>query len=174
MTHFRCPTCGEPHNLEQIEPAFSRPDALLLIPAAEREGRARQSDEGCILVSEDGTTLSYFIRTVLPVTIRAEPRPIRWGVWAEVDQHTYLTIAEHFDDAEQALLGPYPATLANRLPHYPETLGLQGVVQPTTSTTRPEFRLSPTSDHPFVREVTVGVLPERALEWRLWSVHPPV
>jgi hypothetical protein len=32
--------------------------------------------------------------------------------------------------------------------------------------------LSPDSDHPFALEAREGVHFERALEWRLWAVHP--
>jgi hypothetical protein len=76
---------GEPHDLEHIEAAFSGPDAFLLIPPARRVARARHGDDGCILVAEDGSTLTYYVRTVLRVPIRGEARFIGWGVLAEVD-----------------------------------------------------------------------------------------
>jgi hypothetical protein len=173
MTLLRCSICGQPHDLERLEPAFPRPDGFLSIPSERRQNRANDTDDGCILVSEDGQTLTYYLRTVLPVPIRGEVEPIRWGVWVEVDYETYMTVVAHQADPEQASLGSFPATLANRLPHYPSTLGLAGAIRPTSPATRPVFHLAPSSDHPFAREATGGVLPERAIEWRLWIVHPP-
>ena len=172
MIPVQCPTCGGRHDLAHVEPSFSRPDAFTQIPPEHRSGRARDSDEGCILVSEDGQTLTYYVRTVLRISVRGESKPIGWGVWAEVDHDSYMTIVTHVDDPNQAALGPFPGTLANRLPHYPDTVGLPGSIRPTGPRTRPEFRLAPDSEHPFALEANGGVVPERALEWRLWTVHP--
>ena len=173
MTPHHCSICGQPHDLEHLEPAFARPDAFLSIPPERRATRANDSDEGCILVSEDGKELAYYLRTVLPILVRGEITPIRWGVWVEVDHETYMTVVAHAEDSDQGSLGPFPAALANRLPHYPDTLGLVGSVRPTSPATRPTFRLASTVNHPFVREATNGVQAERALEWRLWTIHPP-
>jgi hypothetical protein len=172
MIPVHCPTCGGRHDLAHLEPSFSRPDAFIQIPSERRTGRAPDNDEGCILVSEDGKTLTYYVRTVLRIPVHGELNPIGWGVWAEVDHGSYMTIVTHVDDPDQAALGPFPGTLANRLPHYPDTLGLPGSIRLTGPVTRPEFSLAPGSEHPFAREATVGVVPERALEWRLWSIHP--
>ena len=173
MPQISCSICGEPHDLGNIDPAFTRPEAYVQIPPDQRGTRANHGDEGCIVVSEDGSTLTYYVRAVLYVPIRGEAKPIGWGLWVEVDHATYMTVGDHLQDLHQSSLGPFPATLANRLPHYPETLGLPGTVQPTGPTTRPTFRFSPLSTHPFAKEALNGVLPERALEWRLWSIHPP-
>ena len=36
LDRIRCATCGEEHDLSDMEPTFARPDALIAVPVEER------------------------------------------------------------------------------------------------------------------------------------------
>jgi hypothetical protein len=168
-----CPQCGEFHDLSKIEPSFRRPDALLPIPLDQRPARVRDSDEGCLISSEDGQNLRSFVRTVLRVPLRGEPGTIAWGVWVELSPRHYFELVESSDQIDQPMTAPFPSTLANEIPGYSGTLNLPGHTRLVSPHLRPVFALSPDLDHPFAREAREGVHAERAMEWRFRAVHPP-
>jgi hypothetical protein len=58
-----------------------------------------------------------------------------------------------------------PGVLANRVPGYPDTLGLAVSVQLTGPTSRPLLSPHASSDHPFARECLAGVTMHRASKW---------
>lgn len=88
----RCSRCGKEHDLGQIEPSFSRPDAYFSVPSAERERRINESDDACLITSQDGQHLACFIRAVLYVPILGEETTIGWGLWVEVNHRAYWRV----------------------------------------------------------------------------------
>jgi hypothetical protein len=74
MSKVRCSKCGKEHVLDHIEPSFKRPAAYLTVPTAERERRITESDDACMITSQDGQHLACFIRAVLYVPISARDR----------------------------------------------------------------------------------------------------
>ena len=168
----RCSKCGDEHDLRGIEPTFNRPDAFLAVPASERDKRVSHNDDGCLIASIDGKSLTCFFRVVLYVPVRGESRPIGWGLWVEVDAPTYWRVGDLEDDENQAAEPPFACALANEIPNYPGTLGLPAIMKLEKPGVRPTVVLSPECDHPFALEARAGVSFERALEWRLSSVHP--
>ena len=172
MPKVRCSKCGAEHDLSGIEPTFKRPDAFIGVPAAERERRVSHSDDTCLITSVDGKDLTCFLRVMLRVPIRGESRPIGWGLWVEVDAQTYWRVSELWNDEDQNAEPPFTCALANEIPNYPSTLGLPAMMRLERPGVRPSVVLAPGSDHPFALEARMDVHLERALEWRLWSVHP--
>jgi hypothetical protein len=168
----RCSKCGAEHDLSGIEPAFERPDAFFDVPASERDRRVSHDDDTCLIASIDGEELTCFLRVVLPVPIKGEARLIAWGLWVEVDAPTYQRIVELWNDENQDAETPFACALANEIPNYPSTLGLPATMSLRKPGVRPTVILAPDSDHAFAHETRTGVHFERALEWRLWSVHP--
>jgi hypothetical protein len=168
---IRCSQCGEEHDIFSIEPRYGRPDAYLQIPADERDLRTRCGDDWCRLRDRSGTLEQFFLRVRMPVEVLGEGRQLHWGVWAEVTQHVYQRILDLWDETDQAAEPPLPGRLANALPNYPSTLGLEGSIHLSGPTTAPSFRLAGDLDHPFAREQRSGVYPERALEWVSRFLH---
>jgi hypothetical protein len=134
--------------------------------------RARDSDEGCLITSEDGQELRAFLRVILYVPILGDSHPIGWGVWVELAVSEYFRLVNLTEDPRQTEAPPADCTLANELPSLPGTLGLRGSLRLTGPDTRPLFSFSPMVDHPFAYEARDGVRPERAMEWRFRAVHP--
>jgi hypothetical protein len=130
------------------------------------------NEDTCLITSVDGTHLTCFLRVVLRVPIRGESRPIGWGLWVEVDDPTYKRVSELWNDENQNAEPPFTCALANEIPYYPSTRGLPALMRLEGPSVRPSVVLAPGSDHPFALEARMGVHFERALEWRLWSVHP--
>jgi hypothetical protein len=161
MTAMRCDACGAEHEL--LDPAFGRPDAVVLLPREERARRATESDDLCSLGGAAATR--WFVRCVLPVRLLDHESTLHWGAWAEVAEPDYRRILALWTDEGQAAAPPFAARLANRVPGLPDTLGLPVSLQLTGVTTRPALAFHGDVDHAFARECRGGVTVHRALEW---------
>ena len=171
LDRIRCATCGEEHDLSDMEPTFARPDAFIAVPVEERERRTRHSDDWCVVRGEPGERDRYFYRAVLPVPVRGEGRDVNWGVWVEVAERDYGRIADLWEAPDQHEAPPFAAALANALADYPPTSGLPGTLHLVSASRRPVFRLDPALDHPLAAEQRDGVYAERVLEWLARQLH---
>jgi len=160
---MKCAICGEEH--ERLDPAFARPDIIFKMSAEEKKGRVMENDDICALRGEGGVADRYFVRCVLPVRLLDAPGPSCWGLWAEVTAEDSVTIWNAWEDPEQARIPPMQACLANRVPGYPDTIGLAAWLKLTGPTTRPELSLVPEPLHPFVSECLAGVCTHRVKDW---------
>jgi hypothetical protein len=167
MDRVRCASCGEEHDLSDLEPGFTHPDAYLEVPPEDRHWRTLGGKDERTVRDDEDSPPRYFFRCVLPVPVHGEPDPRCWGVWVEVDHAAWTRVRELWRDEDQHLEPPFPATLANEIPGYPPTLGLRGQLQLSGPRSVPGFRLSPGVDHPLAEEQRRGVPLERVLEW-LW------
>ena len=124
-------------------------------------------EKGRMLARDKRKTLALLGTSValLPIPVRGEHRPCRWGLWVEVTEAPFGRVADLWDALDQAREPPFRATLANSIRGYPPTLGLPGRLHLTGPDTAPEFRLDQHLDHPLVHEQQIGVPPERILEW---------
>jgi hypothetical protein len=161
---MKCATCGEDHDL--LDPTFRRPEAVVTLASAERAARVKESDDLCaIWAASEGESHRYFIRCVLKVALLDAEGQTAWGLWAEVAEADFRHIVEKWSDPQQASLPPVEALLANRVPDYPETLGLPATLRMTGPTTRPELAFDRLSIHPFAIECQNGVCTHRVMEW---------
>jgi len=168
---IRCSQCGDEHDIFAIEPRYARPDAFVHIPREERDSRTHAGDDWCRLRDAAGQNQQWFLRVTLPFEVLGERRQIHWGVWVEVSEAVYARVMELWDEENQATEPPLPAAMANELPGYPSTLGLQGTVQLQGRSTAPQFFLAAELKHPLAAEQRSGVYPERALEWVSRFIH---
>jgi hypothetical protein len=167
---IRCQQCGAYHDVFEIQPRFGFPEAYLEVPANERERYTRSGSDWCVL-RDDTSRDRYFLRATLPFVVHGEPRPYSWGIWVEVDKAGYDRASELWDLTPDASEPPIPAVVANRLPAYPETMGLPGFLHLAPAGVAPNFVLDPSVDHPLANEQRAGVHPERALEWASPFLH---
>jgi hypothetical protein len=154
-----------------MEPSFERPDAYWAVPEAERPHRTLAGKSDCRIRDAADTERRHFLRVLLPVPIRGEARPCKWGIWVEVSARHFQVAWDRWDDPDQAQEPPFPGALANSIGGYPPTEGLPGLVQLTGPTTPPEFTFAHDVDHPFAQEQREGVYPERRLEWLMQRAH---
>ena len=162
---MRCSVCGVDHPIEEIEPAFARPDAYVTLSSEHREANAKANEDLCRIDDPAGGVPRQFVRAVLPVNVEDRNVPIRWGLWVEVSEDAFRRILELWSVAEQASEPPIAATLANHIPSYPETVGLACWLHLTGPTTRPSIALPEHIDHPLASEYRSGVSAHRAIEW---------
>ena len=173
MDTLLCPKCGVAHDLSGFEPSYRHPDAYLAIPASEREFRTLSGSDDCRIRDDDDTHRQYFLRTLLPIPIRAEDETCSWGIWVEVSEEAFQRTRDLWDEpvAVQLAEPGFAATLANALIGYEATLGLPGVMRLTGPTTPPIFTLAADVTHPLAAEQRAGVFPERVLEWVVAHIH---
>jgi|GEM_PF-535290 len=158
--HVSCPGCGEPHDLSDMQVGFDKPDAWFAVPPDERERRWTLTSETAVL---DGAR--FFVRGVLEIPVSGEPHPYAWGVWARVGEAHALALRDGgADGAPEGV----PGWLANQLPGYPQTLGLEVSVHPRGPDLRPAFVVTDAA-HPLAAEQRGGVYVERVLEM-VWPV----
>ena len=162
---FHCSICGTPHDAGELEATFDAPLAYYQVPEAERAQRTFLTSDKCGVRDAADTSAQYFIRAVMPVPVRGEPRPCYWGVWVEVAPDVLQRIHDLWDDPAQRDEPPLPARLANGISEYPGSLGLEGALQLVDPKTRPTFYLWPNNAHPLYRIQTEGVWPETVIEW---------
>jgi hypothetical protein len=171
MDKVRCGTCGGEHDLSEMEPSYTYPDAYLAIDPEERDTRATVGTDECRLHDGTNSDSRYFLRVLLPMPVRGETEACAWGVWAEVSEAAFTRTRELWDDPHQELEPPFNATLANALNCYHATLGLPGAVTLSGPEVIPTFELSGELDHPLAREQRDGVHPERVVEWLFAHLH---
>ena len=162
---FHCAKCGTPHDAGDLEPTFDAPLAYYQVPEAERAQRTFLTSDKCGVRDTADSRRQYFLRVVMPLPVRGEPRPCYWGVWVEVAPEVLKRIDELWDDPAQSQAPPLPARLANGLAEYPGSLGLEGSLQLVDPSTRPAFYVAPTTGHVLHRVQTEGVWPETVIEW---------
>jgi hypothetical protein len=171
MDKVRCGTCGGEHDLSEMEPSYTYPDAYLDMPPEERDARATIGSDECRLESVTSADHRYFLRVLLPIPVRGEEEACAWGVWAEVNEAAFSRTRALWDDSSQYDELPFQATLANALNCYSATLGLPGAVTLTGPEIIPTFVLASELDHPLAREQRDGVHPERVVEWLFAHLH---
>jgi hypothetical protein len=149
-----------------------RPDAFFALSETERDSRVRHTKDYCIIYpTEASGTPRCFVRGVLPVSIRGQSEHLSWGLWVEMLPAEFDRVWTLWDDPNQDQEPPLACSLANHIKHYPETVGLPGLLQLGSPSVRPTIQLVAGLDHPFAREVASGVDLPRSLEWRAWHLH---
>ena len=131
---FRCEVCGEEHDEWPPDRGFSRPDEIWAMPVAARRKRAQENDDVCIL--DDAR---HFIRGVLSIPVAGLDEPWGLGLWVEVAKADFDRYVELFnEDAPDE--PPFPGTIANDFPGFPDALGARVEVRLLSATERPAFR----------------------------------
>lgn len=151
---LRCPTCGEEYEPAEGEVGCAWPQDYFALSAAERARRGRGTSDLCRLDDR------CFIRGVILLPVIGEQRDFGWGVWAEVRESAFERYAAIYEAEDQGSEPPFLGTLANRLPDYPETIGLPLAVQLVSAENRPHFRVLARS-HPLAQDQERGIAPER-------------
>lgn len=172
--HVECRICGAGHVLGAREPSFRRPDPFLAVPPEERGFRTLDGDDACAVRDADEGNRRYFLRVLMPFAVDGVAEPFAWGVWVEVTEGQYQRVGELWDDPRQGEEAAFPARLANRLPRYPGSEELSGLVSLSGVGEIPHLRLTAPATHLLVMEQRDGVSALRAFEWVMPFYHPEV
>ena len=147
---FTCSICGKAHEGLPTDYAYRLPDDVWAIPEQEREAHAQWSSDLCQYGNR------FFIRCILFVPFTERLGEFGWGVWAEVPEavfQRYLQVYEHDATGEPEATG----VLANKVPAYPQIVGVPVRIQFRSSTERPTLRFPPGAGHVFAREQGQGI-----------------
>ena len=152
---FTCSCCGRQYDgLPDL--AFGAPAVWTDTLAAEDLEGNRLDSDFCVAGGRD-----YLIRCVLEVPIKDTGEHLGWGVWASQSESDFWDYRRTFhDNPERATFG----FLCNRLPLYPETVGLKTRVHWRSGRDRPRIELAP-CDHPLYRDWLEGIARDRAIEF---------
>lgn len=126
-------------------------------------GASKLSDDFCMIERRD-----YFIRCILEIKIHEIEQPFLWGVWTTQSEKNFRDYAETFPNSPERQTFGY---FSNRLPGYPDTLGLHCHVHWRPGKERPWVEIAPT-DHQLYRDWHEGISWERAIELAAPVMHP--
>ncbi len=154
-TSFTCSTCGQVHAGLPTDYGFRLPDEVHALNYLERYTKSRSNADLCTLDES-----RFFLRGILPLPFQERDDRFCWGVWVEVNQATHdRYLAGFHDDALQGATGT--GTLANTIPGYAETLGLEVQVEFQSGGSRPTFLFLPDAAHALADEQRSGISSKR-------------
>lgn len=154
---YTCSICGEVHEgLPDF--ACSAPTYYDWVPEQERARRCFLTSDFCVIDEQD-----YFVRAVLYVPINGTDESFGWGVWTSLSQKNFNRYGKLWDAEDVSEEGPYFGWLSNRLPIYPDTLGLKVKAHLRNEGLRPLLELEPT-DHPLAVDQREGIAWNRAVD----------
>lgn len=154
---YECSVCGETHeDLPDI--GDPRPHYWYALPAEEREGRARLTEDTCVIDDRD-----FFIRGVLLIPLRGGEGDgdFGFGVWVSQKRENFERYVAEYDSAE---IGPFFGWLSTELDYYEEsTLNLKTMAHFRGGGLRPTVELEQT-EHPLSVDQREGITLARAWE----------
>jgi hypothetical protein len=148
VLRYTCACCGDEH-VGAPSFACAAPDHYNGLSPAEQKELASLSDDFCVI--ED---VGRFIRACLEVPIHGSDDPFLWGVWVSLSEESFETYRDHFED--DGYRDRFFCWFCNRLPAYPDTLGLAGTVELRGDGQRPVVHLH-AGDHPLIRDHEEGI-----------------
>jgi hypothetical protein len=152
---FTCATCGQVHPGLPSDYAFRQPDEVHALAYLERYARSRSNADLCTLDES-----RYFIRGIIPVPFTEQDDDFCWGIWAEVDKATHDHYVAGFN--EDSILGSTArGTLANTIPGYSETNGLEVQIEFQDGSSRPKYLLLSNAAHALAHEQRGGISNKR-------------
>jgi hypothetical protein len=87
----------------------------------------------CTITDAEGT--NYFIRVVVEIPIHGITEPFMWGVWVSLSKASFDRYRATWDEPDET--DAYFGWFCNRLPYYPDTIGLKTTVHPRKGGVRP-------------------------------------
>lgn len=135
---FTCASCGNDHEGDLTDRAFTLPDDVWAIPKSERSEHAKFDTDLCKFGDR------YFIRCVLYVPFTFNDEAFGWGVWAEVPEDTFFRYIDIYgeDGSEEP---PRRGKLANALTLYSDSNREDVTITFGNATSRPTLETLPSS-----------------------------
>jgi hypothetical protein len=166
---WTCSVCGAIHEGIPLDWGFGEPAYW----DDERDGaNGFLNADVCVVPSTDGTT-DYFVRGVIEIPIvdgGTEDESFGIGAWVSLSERNFTWYIDNPDADERAQGQPWFGWLSNRIPVYPETLGLKTNVYLRGKEWRPHIRLQPT-EHPLALDQQRGITIVQARELSARWLH---
>jgi hypothetical protein len=152
---FICSVCGEAHEgLPDI--GDEKPYYWYTLPREERDGRARLTEDTCVIDDRD-----FFIRGVLRLPVRDDEQDFGFGVWVSQKRENFERYVAEPDSAE---IGPFFGWLSTEIDYYAEsTLSLKTMAHFRGGDARPTIELEQT-EHPLAIDQREGITLAKAWE----------
>lgn len=166
---FVCSVCGEYHEELMLDIRAGLPEPVFQLSDAEREERAEVSDDWCVFRDLDGVE-HFYVRSLVEIPIPSLDDQFAYGVWVEVTPQTFARLGDLWHDERGPEEPAFPATLANELAPYEDTLGLPVMVQLREVERLPSAELVET-DHLLRDEQSNGITEARAQELAATVLH---
>lgn len=161
---MKCSYCGAEHEL--LDPTYRRPQPYVELTPEQAASHSKASDDLCRIELPGGTP-RFFVRGTLAVPVQGVPDGVYWGFWAELAADDFRRVLALWEDPDQGAADPMPATLANRVASYPETMGLPLELRMSDLESRPKLAFVGPSEHPLVIECRSGVNVHTVNDWLL-------
>jgi hypothetical protein len=161
MMGFQCRSCGELHDELPMSFHADMPEAWAQLDSDPSGDRSFLSSDQCEI---DGAR--FFLRGLLRIPVEGLDETLDWGVWFEVPPDAYERFCDLWDTEGREAEPPHRATIATRLPLYPETIGLTVEVRTRPVGDRPWLVVTD-ARHPLAREQSGGITRARLQE--IWA-----
>ena len=148
---FLCDTCGQRHPGLPADYGFRLPDEVHALSYIEHYVRTRRNSDFCTLDES-----RFFIRGVLPLPISGSGEEFCWGIWVEVDRVSHDLCIARWEESSEGL-PRFAGKVANTLPPYEATIGLDVKVQMGPAGERPSFYFGSESQHALALEQRRGI-----------------
>ena len=129
---MKCGCCGKDLGEIAMDKGYQMPDEIWELSAIEREDRS-QIDTDLGRLDE-----RYFIRGVAFIPVSGTEEYFGWGIWVEVPQEKFFNYAKNYQE-DNSETPRFQGLVANQMPSYENTLGLEVSVQLGSDTERPTF-----------------------------------
>jgi hypothetical protein len=145
-----CGVCGKDHAGLPTDYGFRLPDDVWALSSEEKSERAQFTSDLCRF---DGR---HFIRCALLSPFAENNEDFGWGVFVEVERPIFDRYVVLF--ATDASGEPcYPGKLANALPSYPASLGMDVLIQFQSADARPLIHIPDTDSSPVALDQRHGI-----------------
>ncbi len=162
---WTCSCCGRSFNTLPMDYAVHAPRNWLGLPEAERETRAKLSDDLCII---DDT--EHYVRGCLEIPVLDSPDRFVWGVWVSVSKASFRRILELWNAPVVENEPPRFGWLSTWLEGYPEPIETRCRVHIRVGHLRPRIELEPTG-YPLAVEQQSGITLARVKEIAALAGH---
>lgn len=154
-TSFICATCGQEHSGLPQDYSFGLPDEVFELGYVERYLRARSNNDLCSLEET-----RFFIRGVIPVPFEGSEEEYCWGVWVEVSREDHDRYVRGYDE-DLSAEPSFPGKLANDIPGYEGTLGLELRARFGARGQRPAYFFESSATHRLAQDQRKGITATR-------------
>lgn len=150
---MKCGCCGKDIGEIAFDKSYKMPDEIWALSKPEREERARIDSDLCRLDER------YFIRGVTYIPVLETDQFYGWGIWAEIPEENFFEYVKNYEE-DNSSKPRFSGIVANEIPSYSNTIGLELSVQLGNATQRPTFYFTGTS-HLLEKEQTQGISLEK-------------
>lgn len=152
---YVCASCGKVHEGLPTDWGFGLPDEVYALSYLDKYRRSRSNADLCTLDEQ-----RFFLRGLLLIPFTHVDDQFGWGLWVEVPKSAHDFYLENFsnDLAQGTVL---PGRLANKVPGFDSTLGLEVQVEVQSGKSRPLLKFPAGSAHQFAVDQREGIGADR-------------